>query len=153
VVAVIAVLAGVLWKMGHGLEVQNQVQQQKEAFAILDSALQEYFEVTGRFPMALVDPAPSEEDLARATTELVWQALLSVPESKFVTDSLSRQLLKNQYISPDTPNSTWPEIYDVWGRPVEYVWRANMAFPVLRSRGPNGSFEDPNEQTDDITNR
>ncbi|MCF7972495.1 MAG: type II secretion system GspH family protein [Phycisphaerae bacterium] len=153
VVAVIAILAGALWKMGHGLEIQHQVQQQKEAFAILDSALQEYFEVTGQFPKSIDNAALSQEDLARANTEFVWQALLSVPESRVVTDRFSRQLLRNQYVSPEVPNSAWPEIYDVWGRPVEYAWHTNMAFPLLRSRGPNGSFEDANELPDDITNR
>ncbi|NQV34192.1 MAG: type II secretion system protein [Phycisphaeraceae bacterium] len=152
-VAVIVMMAGVLWKMGHGLEVKRQVQQQKQAFAILDSALQAYYEVAGVFPEVARDNTMDELLWAKSATELMWQRLLSVPESRFVAERLSTELLKNLYVSPDATDHDWPEIYDVWGRPVEYVWHANMAFPMLRSRGPNGSYEEPNELTDDITNR
>ena len=160
VVAVIVVLAGALWKMGHGLEVKGQVQQQNEAFAILDSALQEYYEVTGQFPEALVITDVNDFVLAQARTEFMWQRFLGVAESRFVAKRLSDALLKNLYVSAN--QVTWPkphiykdgpEIYDVWGNPVEYLWHANMAFPLLRSYGPNGVLEDPNVPSDDMTNR
>jgi prepilin-type N-terminal cleavage/methylation domain-containing protein len=160
VVAVIVVLAGVLWKMGYGLEVKGQVQQQNEAFAILDSALQEYYEVTGQFPEALVITDVNDFVLAQARTEFMWQRLLALPESRFVAERLSGALLNSLYVA--TNMEFWPkphiykdglEIYDVWGKPVEYLWHANMAFPLLRSYGPNGVLEDPNIPSDDITNR
>jgi prepilin-type N-terminal cleavage/methylation domain-containing protein len=152
-VAVIVVMAGVLWKMGHGLEAKGFVQKQTQAFAILDSALQAYYEVVGAFPEVSRDSALDELEWAQATTELMWQRLLAVPESRFVAERLSGELLKNLYVSPEEQDRDWPEIYDVWGRPVEYVWHTDMAFPILRSRGPNGSYEEPNELHDDITNR
>ncbi|MCP4452966.1 MAG: type II secretion system protein [Planctomycetes bacterium] len=152
-ITVIVVLASVLWKMGHGLETQGLVKQQKQAFAVLDSALQAYYEVTGTFPVVVLDDGQDELVQAQAATESMWQQLLAVPESRFVAERLSDKLLKDLYVSPDNPDRDWPEIYDVWGRPVAYMWRAKMAFPILRSRGPNGSFEDPNVLSDDITNR
>ena len=39
-------------------EVKGQVQQQNEAFAILDSALQEYYEVKGSFPEGIMEGKP-----------------------------------------------------------------------------------------------
>lgn len=152
-VAVIVIMAGVLWKMGRGLESQGMVQRQKEAFTILDSALQAYYEEAGAFPEVLREDVQDELSWAQASTEFVWQSLLAVPESRFAAERLSSELLKNNYVSPEASNRDWPEIYDVWGRPVEYVWDVEMAFPLLRSRGPNGSYEDPNELADDITNR
>ncbi len=152
-IAVIVVLAGVLWKMGRGLETQGLVKRQKQAFAVLDSALQAYYEVTGTFPEVLVDDGLDGLVQAQAATESMWQQLLAVPESRFVAERLSDELLKDLYNSPEDPDRDWPEIYDVWGRPVAYQWHAKMAFPILRSRGPNGFFEDPNELADDITNR
>ena len=152
-VAIIVIMAGVLWKMGHGLESQGLVKRQNEAFAILDSALQAYYEETGAFPEVVRENVPDALAWAQASTEFVWQRLLAVPESRFVAERLSQELLKNNYVSPEASDRDWPEIYDVWGRPVEYVWHTNMAFPLLRSRGPNGLYEDPNELADDITNR
>lgn len=151
--AVIVALAGVLWTMGRGLETQGKVKQQEQAFAILDSALQAYYDEAGVFPEVSVDDVLDELTLAQAVTESLWQQLLAVPESRFVAERLSDSLLKNLYASSEAPDLDWPEIYDVWGRPVEYVWHANMAFPLLRSRGPNGTYEDSNEVADDITNR
>jgi len=151
--AVIVIMGSVLWKMGHGLKAKGLVQQQKQAFAILDSALQAYYEVAGEFPVVQVDDALDELTLAQAVTESVWQRLLTVQESRFVAERLSDVHLKNQYASPEAPDRDWPELYDMWGQPVEYVWRTSMAFPLLRSRGPNGSYEDSNELSDDITNR
>jgi prepilin-type N-terminal cleavage/methylation domain-containing protein len=152
-VAVIVIMAGVLWKMGHGLEAKGLVQRQKQAFAILDSALQSYYEVTGAFPEVLRDDTMDQQLWAQGATESMWQRLLTVSESRFVAERLSDEHLKNLVASPEAPNRDWPEIYDVWGRPVEYVWHTDMAFPMLRSRGPNGSYEDAGELTDDITNR
>jgi len=162
VVAVIVVLAGALWKMGHALEAKGLSQQQKEAFTILDSALQEYYGVAGLFPVVVIDSGLTDpNDVAKAGTESMWQQLLAVPESRFVAERLSRNLWKNRYKSAlelEAENLKpgeidWPEIYDVWGRPIQYVWHANMAFPLLRSRGPNGDLEDPNALIDDVTNR
>ena len=152
-ITVIVVLASVLWKMGHGLETQGLVKQQKHAFAVLDSALQAYYEVTGTFPVVVVDDGLDDLVQAQAATESMWQQLLAVPESRFVAERLSDKLLKDLYVSPENSDRDWPEIYDMWGRPVAYKWHAKMAFPILRSRGPNGSFEDPNVLSDDITNR
>jgi prepilin-type N-terminal cleavage/methylation domain-containing protein len=150
---VIVVLASVLWKMGHGLQSQGLVKRQKQAFAVLDSALQAYYEVVGAFPVSLVDDGLDDLVQAQAATESMWQTLLAVPESRFVAERLSDELLKNRYVSPENPDRDWPEIYDVWGRPVAYVWHAKMAFPILRSRGPSGSYEGSSELSDDITNR
>ncbi len=156
-VAVIVVLSGVIWKMGFGLETQGRVQRQKEAFAILDSALQEYYEVKGVFPEVVIDDDLEELLLFQARTQSMWQQLLAVPESRFVAERLSRSLLKDLYRSSDATDdekaNRWPEIYDVWDQPVEYVWHADMAFPVLRSYGPNKALNDPNDLSDDVTNR
>ena len=161
VVTVILIMAGVIWKMGRGLDTQGKVQQQKEAFAILDSALQAYYEVKGEFPVMVKDDDDDLEELvlAQARTESMWHQLISVPESRFVAERLSPSLLKTLYLSDDEIKQSedtdvlfvaWPEVYDVWGRPVDYQWQVDTAFPILKSMGPN---PDPNVVSDDIFNR
>jgi len=143
VMTVVLILAAMIWKLGGRLDTQSKERQQKEAFAILDGALQAYYDVTGDFPVV---------DDANIPTEVVYQALESVADSRAVLARLPMKFIANKLPVGQT-QGTGPEIYDAWGHLVTYEWNQDLTFPELRSYGRNGVPDVRSASgSDDITN-
>lgn len=141
VVAVIAILATML--IGIASRINNQAKEQglKSTFTLLESALQEYHEVTGKFPEQL------EKNFMNALmhSEYLYRELHQVPESRMILEKINKSMIKNEYGTIDTPQ----EIYDPWGVVLDYVYVPGENFPELISAGPDKLFD----SADDISNK
>jgi len=141
VVAIIAVLAGIISWLGGRTDDQTKAQAVEATFAVLEGALQEYYDFKGSFPVAAdVDP--------HVNCEILYAALSSVPGSRNVLDKLSDKLIANKFnVGAAVPVQ---EIYDPWGTVLDYRYNAGDAFPKLVSAGPDRDFTSTG---DNITNR
>jgi len=141
VVAVIAILATMV--IGIASRINDQVKERglESTFTILESALQEYCEATGKFP------EQPEKNVANALihSEYLYGELDLLPESRKILGRITESLLKNEYGTTDTP----PEIYDPWGTVIDYIYVAGDNFPELLSAGPDKIFG----TADDINNK
>ncbi len=147
VLAVIVLLAGIVVGVGLGIENQSKKKAVKATFLLLESALQEYYDFTGRFPAAN-DPDPN------VNCEKLYAALDSLPGSRRILENISEKVILNKFNPAAVPPIY--EIYDPWQvnddqkrRVLDYKYVDGDAFPKLRSAGPNRIFYDG----DDITNR
>ena len=149
-ISIIIILAALIWKMSGRLEDRLSEGRQKEAFAILDSALQEYYDAVGQFPSLVDTNSPADP---RVNTQALLYQLNSLAETRVIVERLPKRQIQNQ-IDDNDPARPMPELYDVWNRPVWYQYTPAMTFPILRSAGVNGIFE-PNTPgiSDDVTNR
>jgi len=141
VVAVIALLAAMVIGISSRIDNQAKEKGMKNIFTVLDGALQEYYEYKGFFP------EQTEEDFANADahSEYLYDKLNSIPDSRKVLEQISNRLIQN---SPDSPSAV-PEIYDLWGTVLDYIYQSGENFPRLTSAGPDKEFGTP----DDISNR
>jgi prepilin-type N-terminal cleavage/methylation domain-containing protein len=140
VVAIIAVLATFVIALTLRVENQSKENALASAFTLLESALQEYYEYKGEFP---VQP---QRDSARAAehTALMYEALQSVPASRDVLKQVDAALIEGD---ADLPGQ-W-QVHDVWGTVLDYVYVPGDNFPELISAGPDQEFG----TQDDISNR
>jgi prepilin-type N-terminal cleavage/methylation domain-containing protein len=146
VVAVIALLATMV--IGVASRINNQTKEKgvESIFVLLDSALQEYREFTGRFP------EQTEKNYANAAihSESLYKELQSVPGAQKILEKIDASLIKNLYSAAGVPLAqTPPEIYDPWGTVLEYEYAAGDNFPRLLSAGPDKKFG----TADDMNNR
>jgi len=153
VLAIIAVLATMVYKATSGLGNQSQERRQKKAFVMLDSALDEYYEAKDRFPESKPLSAYSNDsDWRRDNVEILYEELYSVPSAR-------AQLLKlaPKQLDPwQGAQNAVHLIYDVWGTVLSYEWTKGNAFPVLISGGPDREFAAQGRESaavDDVTNR
>jgi len=141
VVAVIALLATMVVGLAARIDNQSKERALKSTFTLLDSALQEYYEYTGKFP----EQAEKNFANAAAHSEYLYRELDSIPSSRQVSEKISNSLIKNKFGAADTP----PEIYDLWGTVLEYRYKSGDNFPLLISAGPDRNFG----TADDISNK
>lgn len=141
VVAVIAILATMVVGLATRIDNQSKERALKSTFTLLDSALQEYYEYTGKFP----EQAEKNFDNAAAHSEYLYRELDSIPSSRQVSEKISNSLIKNKFGAADTP----PEFYDLWGMVLEYRYVQGDNFPLLLSAGPDRTFG----TGDDVTSR
>jgi len=142
VVAVIALLTTMVIGIVSRIDNQAKEKGMKDIFAILEGALQEYYEYQGFFPQQ------TEENFANAAghSEYLYRELNSIPDSREVLGKIDDSLIKNKFSPDDTP----PEIYDLWGTVLDYRYDVDIdTFPQLISAGPDRQFGTP----DDINNR
>ena len=143
VVAVVALLATIV--IGTATHIQNQGNEQVTAniFELLDGALQEYYDYNGYFREQI------EYDFTKAAehSEMLYEALNSVPSSRKILENISDTLIKHGIDTGVIPPI--PEIYDPWGTVLDYTYVDGDSFPKLRSAGPDKMFG----TADDITSR
>jgi len=129
VLAVIMLLAGIVVGVGLGIENQSKKKAVKATFALLESALQEYYDFTGRFPAAN-DANPN------VNCEILYAALNSLPGSRRILENISEKIIHNKFTNP-APGPPIYEIYDPWGTVLDYRYTAGDSFPRLISAGPD----------------
>jgi prepilin-type N-terminal cleavage/methylation domain-containing protein len=141
VVAVISLLATMVIGIASRIDERAKEKSLKNIFALLDGALQEYYEYTDKFP------EQEEKNFANAAThsEYLYGQLHSIPSSRNVLEKISDSLFKNKLGGSDTPL----EIYDPWGTAVDYRYTPDENFPELISAGPDKVFG----TADDISSR
>jgi prepilin-type N-terminal cleavage/methylation domain-containing protein len=140
VLAIIAVLATFVIALTLRVENQSKENALANAFALLESALQEYYDFEGEFP---VQP---QRDSSRAAehTALMYEALKSVPASRAVLKQIDSSLIKGNAGLP----GQW-QVHDSWGTVLDYVYVPADNFPELISAGPDRTFD----TEDDISSR
>jgi len=141
VVAIIALLASIVIGVAAFIDNQSKERCLESTFALLECALQEYCEYTGKFP------EQPEKNFSNALvhSEYLYNELTLIPESRKILQKISNSLLKNKYGTADTP----AEIYDPWGMALDYRYVPGDNFPELVSTGPDKIFG----TADDINNR
>ncbi len=141
VVSIIALLASMVISIASRIDNQSKERGLECTCALLESALQEYYEYTSGFP------EQPEKDFSNAAvhSEYLYKELGRIPDSRKVLDKISDSLMENKYGVADTP----PEIYDPWGTVLDYIYVAGDNFPELLSAGPDKIFG----TTDDISNK
>ncbi|MFZ2148326.1 MAG: type II secretion system protein [Sedimentisphaerales bacterium] len=141
VVAIIALLASIVIGVAALIDNQSKERCLESTFALLECALQEYCEYTGKFP------EQPEKNFSNALvhSEYLYNELTLIPESRKILEKIADSLLKNKYGTADTP----AEIYDPWGMALDYRYVPGDNFPELVSAGPDKIFG----TADDINNR
>ena len=141
VVAIIAILATMSIGIASRISDQSKERGLESTFLLLESALQEYHEGTGKFP------EQPEKNFANAVihSEYIYRELDLIPESRKILERIPKALVKNEYGTVDTQ----PEIYDPWGIVMDYIYVPGDNFPEFISAGPDKIFG----TTDDINNK
>jgi prepilin-type N-terminal cleavage/methylation domain-containing protein len=141
VVSVIAILATMVIGIAGRINDQSKERGLESTFTLLESALQEYHEGTGKFP------EQPERNFANAAihSEYIYRELDLMPESRKILERIAESLVKNRYGTVDTP----PEIYDPWGMALDYIYVPGDNFPEFVSAGPDKTFG----TADDISNK
>ncbi|MBN2131946.1 MAG: type II secretion system protein [Sedimentisphaerales bacterium] len=138
VVSIIAVLATFAITLTLRVENQSKENALANAFALLETALQEYHEYKGEFPAQPVrDP-----NFAAVHAELMYEALRSVPASREVLTKINTILVKGD-------SDQRGQMHDVWGTALDYIYVPGDNFPELISAGPDRLFD----TGDDISNQ
>ncbi len=140
VVAIVAVVAGMVVMLTLRMSNQAKERDLAGAFALFRSALQEYREETGEFP-----PQP-EQNHANAAVHIrgLYERLMAEPASRQVLTHLS-----NLSRPGDQPGANIAEVRDPWGTVLDYRYGPDDDFPELLSAGPDKEFGTP----DDISSR
>ncbi len=141
VVAIIAILATMVIGIASRINDQSKERGLESTFTLLESALQEYCEGTGKFP------EQPEKNFANALlhSEYLYRELNLIPESRKILGRIADSWVKNEHGTIDTP----PEIYDPWGTVLDYGYVPGDNFPELVSAGPDKIFGN----ADDISNK
>jgi len=140
VVAIIALLATMLVGIASRIDDQAKEKGLANIFALLESALQEYYEYTGKFP----EQAEKNFTKAPSHSEYLYAELRSIPSSRVVLEKINGSLLQNKL-----GTAASPEIYDPWGTALDYRYVPGDNFPELISAGPDKKFS----TSDDISSR
>lgn len=140
VLGIIIVLAGAVITVTLHVENQSKENALRNAFALVDSSLHEYYDFKGQFP-----PQPERDSAhALAHVESMIQELRSVPASRQVLDKISSSLVKKESGATDAQS-----LRDPWGTVMDYVYTPDDTFPELISAGPDKQFG----TGDDISNK
>ena len=141
VVAIVAMLVTMVISVVRRVDNQAKEKGLANIFALLESALQEYHEYSGKFP------EQPEKNFANAAEhcEYLYEELQSIPSSREVLGKISNSLLKNKWGAADSQ----PEIYDPWGKELDYRYESGNNFPELISAGPDKIFG----TSDDISSK
>ena len=131
VLGIIMVLSGIVVTVTLRVESQSKENALRNAFALVGSALREYYEFKGQFP-----PQP-ERNPANALVhiEAMLQELRSVPAARQVLDKLDPSFLKGEGGTADLRS-----LRDPWGTVMDYIHTPESTFPELISAGPDRQF-------------
>ena len=136
-VSVIAILTTIVIGIAARIDNQSKERSLKGTFALLESALQEYYEYWDAFPDPNQTPYPSH-------SAALYGQLKSTPGLQKILDELNSSLIQNH---PDAVDM--PQINDPWGVALDYRYVLSDNFPRLVSAGPDKTLGN----ADDITNR
>jgi prepilin-type N-terminal cleavage/methylation domain-containing protein len=141
VMAILMMLAGLVAVVWRSLDAQTQERKLRNTLTILDNALTEYQDARGRFPVPDANAVTVE-----ARNEFMCRTLLEEPQSRVIMDRLDggpRGALRR--VKPPGPTL----VYDPWDRPLDYTYTTGDTFFLLRSAGPDQTYQ----TRDDITYR
>ena len=145
VLGIIMTLGGIIVAVTLRVDTQSKENAVAGAFVVLKSALREYYEARGNFPVQ-ADPNSAQ---AAVHTQFLMRELLDEPASRQVLEKLSPGLTK-------TATAGVPDLRDPWGTEFDYVYVYDKAhpnagdnFPELISAGPDRKFGTP----DDISSK
>jgi prepilin-type N-terminal cleavage/methylation domain-containing protein len=131
VLGIILVLSGVVVTVTLRVDTQSKENALRNAFALVGSALREYYDAKGQFPpQAERNPAN-----ALAHIQSMYQELRLVPASRQVLDKLSPGVVKSEGGVADLRSMS-----DPWGTVMDYVYVPDNTFPELISAGPDKQF-------------
>ncbi len=140
VVGIIALIASVAVTLT--LRMTNQAKERELAsiFALLKTALQEYREETGAFPLQ------PEQDFASAATHMqqMYERLIAEPASRQILTQLA-----GLPSGRDTTGREGGRVLDPWGTVLDYRYGPDDDLPELISAGPDRRFG----TEDDISSR
>jgi prepilin-type N-terminal cleavage/methylation domain-containing protein len=140
VLGIILVLSGIVVTVTLRVDTQSKENALRNAFALVGSALREYYDAKGQFPpQAERNPAN-----ALAHIESMYQELRLVPASRQILDKLAPGVVKNEGGIADLRSMS-----DPWGTVMDYVYVPDNTFPELISAGPDRQFG----TGDDISNK
>jgi prepilin-type N-terminal cleavage/methylation domain-containing protein len=145
VVGIITLLAGFVVVLTSRMDHQSKERELAAVFVLLKSALIEYHEETGTFPVP--DPNVAEEDFDEVEEhgELMYEKLDSVVASRQILRRVDASFIKGDASADDPLN-----VYDSWGMPLDYLYDPNTKnFPELLSAGPDEKFD----TADDISSK
>jgi len=138
VIAVMSLMVSLVLGIAGSIQTQNNVRLTRDTIALLDSALQQYYDYHSMFPQS------AGADVEQRS-QLLYEQLHALAESRRILEKINGSMIKNLYGG----GSSWPEIYDAWNRPINYIYVDGWVFPKLVSAGSDKEFG----TGDDITNR
>ncbi len=140
-VAIIAVLASITIGIVSHMDSQNNKRAIDSTFALLDGALDEYYEYWKGFP------DPNLTPYLTSSAALYGQLRLTPGVNEYL-ENINVKLIKN---NSDVPvnEKPQPQIYDPWGTLLNYRYITGNAYPKLISAGPDKKFG----TADDIQNK
>jgi len=141
VVGIIALLATMVISVASRIDTRAKEKGTESLLALLDSALQEYHEFTGRFP----EQSETDSTNAMIHSEYLYGELSSIPSVRKILTKLSNSSVENKYRTSETA----AELYDPWGTVLDYRYIPGDNFPLLVSAGPDKTFG----TADDMSNR
>ncbi len=131
VLGIIMVLSGIVITVTLRVDSQSKENALRNAFALVGSALREYYEFKGQFP-----PQPQRNSAnALVHIEAMMQELRSVPAARQVLDKVSPSLIRGEGGPADAQS-----LRDPWGTVLDYVYAPDNTFPELISAGPDRQF-------------
>jgi type II secretory pathway pseudopilin PulG len=133
VLGIIMVLSGIVITLTARVDNQAKENSLRSAFALVGSALREYYEAKGQFPVQPETDAASTNALTHI--EFMLQELRSVPAARQVLDKLDPALVRSEGGTTDVQS-----LCDPWGTVMDYVYVAGNNFPELISAGPDKQF-------------
>ena len=131
VVAIIALLATMVIGIAGRIDNQSKERGLKSTFALLEIALQEYYEYWDHFPVSNDSNYPTP-------SAALYGQLHSTPSSRKILEEISDSLIDQEH-----------RIYDLWGMELDYSYVPGNNFPVITSAGPDKFFG----TADDISSR
>jgi len=139
VVAVVALLASMMLGVTELINSKSKQRALKATFALLDSALEEYYDYWDTFP----DPNKVNTPPFPSHSASLYAQLNLTPACRDIVEKLSNTVIR------DNPDNL-PEVTDPWGTPLQYLYVPGETFPKLISAGPD---KDLATVGDNITNR
>jgi type II secretory pathway pseudopilin PulG len=136
-VAIIAVLTTMVMTIVKRVDNQAKEKSLANTFAVLESALQEYYEYWNAFP------DPNTPAYATHSAALYGQ-LQATPTARSLLNKVDEAYIKNH---PSVPSTL--QIHDPWGTVLDYRYVPSSNFPELMSAGPDEKFS----TADDISSR
>jgi prepilin-type N-terminal cleavage/methylation domain-containing protein len=140
VIGVVAVLASMVIGIAIRIDDQSKERCLKTTLALLEGALQEYYDYYKAFP----DPNQQHTPSYPTHSAALYGQLYDTPSSRKILDQISDSLIKK---SPGTLEIL--QIHDPWGTVLDYKYVPGETFPELISAGPDKEFN----SADDISNK
>ena len=140
VIGVIAILASMVIAIVTRVDNQGKERNLLSTFLLLETALNEYRDQTGTFPVPVdIELLPNPID----RSEFLYRELYLIPSARKILTKIS-----NTYIA-DRDNDSLFEIYDPWTTVLDYIYVLGDNFPLIISAGADKLFN----TADDIDNR